>query len=269
MNKEYKTVPNQRIVKMPAIGERIRDKEHLYGMFSIDEAQKVAKELGASAFVLYMYFQKNQDCYEFALSKVDVEAWGLGKTAYTNAFNALAAHGYLVRKSENSNYYYFHESPEIDDDGKPVVVLHNHEDDNEKSRGNATIPRVVMEHNHAWQDDNTTRGNAALPEIIHNNTINNKINNTIYCDASASLGSAASGAAESSKEKDKKEIEANQEAYRKEMIVLNDKFFDGVQAYKAKFGDDYSNHTEYIVWREGIAAETEALKKKYNIGQKQ
>jgi len=74
----------------------------------------------------------------------------LGKTAYTNAFNLLAANGYLVRKSENSNFYYFHETPEINEDGTPVVVLHNHEDDNDNLRGNATTPRVVSKPTHAW-----------------------------------------------------------------------------------------------------------------------
>lgn len=270
--KDYKTVPNQRVVKMPPVGERIRDKEHLYGMFSIEAAQKVANDLGASAFVLYMYFQKNQDCYEFALSKEEVSKWGLGKTAYTNAFNALAANGYLVRKSENSNIYYFHEFPEENDDGTPVVMLHDHEKDGDHSRGTVTLPHVVASHDHAWYDDNTTRGNAALPEIIHNNTINNKINSTILGDADASLGCAASGAARDfneEKEQQKKIEEENRKAYQAEMIVLNNKFFDGVEAFKEKYGNDYNVAEEYITWRADISAQTEALKIKYNIGQNQ
>lgn len=223
---DYKTVPNQRVVRMPSIGERIRDKEHLYGMFNIEEAQKVAKKLGSGAFVLYMYFQKNQDCYEFALSKEDVSNWGLGKTAYTNAFNLLAANGYLVRKSENSNFYYFHETPEINEDGTPVVVLHNHEDDNDNLRGNATTPRVVSKPTHAWQDDNTTRGSATLPEIIHNNTIDNKINNTIYSAPDGAGGSDASVATANQQKKD--------EEYRKAMKEVNDKFFDLCQQAKRR-----------------------------------
>jgi len=53
------------------------------------------------------------------------------------------------------------------------------------------------------------------------------------------------------------------------MIVLNNKFFDGVQAFKEKYGNDYNVAEEYITWRADISAQTEALKAKYNIGQNQ
>lgn len=250
---DYKTVPNQRVVRMPSIGERIRDKEHLYGMFNIEEAQKVAKELGSGAFVLYMYFQKNQDCYEFALSKEDVNNWGLGKTAYTNAFNLLAANGYLVRKSEKSNFYYFHETPEINEDGTPVVVLHDHEDDNDNLRGNATIPRVVSKPTHAWQDDNTTRGSATLPEIIHNNTIDNKINNTIYSAPSGAGGSDASVAPANQQKKD--------EEYRKAMKEVNDKFFDLCQQAKEEYGIGYEDNEAFKKQKQKLFEELAAVKK--------
>lgn len=256
--KDYKTVPNQRIVKMPPVGERIRDKEHLYGMFSIEAAQKVAKDLGASAFVLYMYFQKNQDCYEFALSKEDVSNWGLGKTAYTNAFNALVANGYLVRKDENSNIYYFHEFPE---DNSHVVTSRDHEEGDASPRGHATIPHVVTSRDHAWYGDNTTRGSVTLPEIIHNNTNDNKINSTIFCDATAPLGSACGAARELKKENE------NLEAYKREMTELNNKFFDEMKYYEEKYGKDYNNKEEYITWRAELNQKINGLRAKYNIMQ--
>lgn len=179
----YKSVPNQKVIVMPPKGERIRDKQHTYGMFSIDEAQKVALECGSSAFVLYMYLQKNQDGYEFALSREDVSNWGLGKTAYSNAVDTLINAGYLVRKEEGSNKYYFHESP------RGYATQPRKNDNN--SRGNATIPPVVMPHNHAWVDDNTTRGIATQPEIIHNTKIKN--NTDISCASLRSAPPAASG----------------------------------------------------------------------------
>lgn len=252
---DYKTVPNQRVVRMPSTGERIRDKEHLYGMFNIEEAQKVAKELGSGAFVLYMYFQKNQDCYEFALSKEDVNNWGLGKTAYTNAFNLLAANGYLVRKSKKSNFYYFHETPELNEDGTPVVVLHNHEDDNDNFRGNATTPRVVSKPTHAWQRDNTTRGSVTLPEIIHNNTIDNKINNTIYSAPDGAGGSGASAATATKKN--------NDEEYQKIVKEINDRYFDLYQQAKVKYGADFEDNAEYKEQKQKIYDELAAVKEKF------
>lgn len=178
-----KTVPHQKVIVMPPSGERIRDKQHKYGMFSIDEAQKVALELGSSAFVLYMYLQKNQDGYEFALSPADVKNWGLGKTAYDNSVAKLIEYGYLVQKQDNSNIYYFHECPRSN-------ATQLRKDDN-NSRSSATQQRVVMPHNNAWLCDDTTRGSATQQEIIQNTKIKN--NTEVSFAAQSAAPPAASG----------------------------------------------------------------------------
>lgn len=108
------SVPNQRKVVMPPHGERIRDTEHIYGMFSIEAAPDVIRNCGYGGFCLYMYFQKNQDGYSWDLSPAAIEKeWGMKPDAYRSAFSKLVEYGYLVPKDEGSNIYFFHEFPRV------------------------------------------------------------------------------------------------------------------------------------------------------------
>lgn len=75
------------------------------------------QKLNGSAFKVYMYFIKNKENHEFALSRVDVEnKTGLKKTAYDSAIKQLIECGYLVQQEqeeEKKNNYIFYESPSM------------------------------------------------------------------------------------------------------------------------------------------------------------
>ena len=104
-----KTVPNQRII---TVHKALTDQQHIYtknNLAALDEAAGKLKSLGG--FKLYMYFAKNQDNYNFALSSKDFCDWSsLSIKAYNTAFAELVENGYLV--SENNNtIYQFYEKP--------------------------------------------------------------------------------------------------------------------------------------------------------------
>lgn len=105
---KIKTVPNQRMIevnKMPT------NKENLYtanNISAIDEAGIMLQSIGG--FKLYIYLAKNQNKYTFALSSADFMRWsGLGKQAYTTAFNELVDKGYLIKDDKQKNKYFFYD----------------------------------------------------------------------------------------------------------------------------------------------------------------
>ena len=109
----YNTVPNQRCInvkKSPA------NRTNLYTTNSLQALDKAAKELKSDGgFKLYMYFAKNQNNYNFALSSKDFCEWSsLGIKAYRTAFEELKEKGYLVLQQTNGtrDYYNFIELPE-------------------------------------------------------------------------------------------------------------------------------------------------------------
>lgn len=101
-----KTVPNQRIIK---IKKEPTDKEHKYTMNNLNALNEALEKLDTKGgFKLYMYFAKNQNNYEFALSSADVkECCGLAYTAYTTAFKELVDKGYLVPTNEKQTLFIF------------------------------------------------------------------------------------------------------------------------------------------------------------------
>jgi hypothetical protein len=103
----YKTVPNQKVIK---VGKEKCDKQNIYAMINIEAMNAAATDLDAGAFKLWMYFSKNQDGYEFALSRQDVEqTFGIKKRQYDGAIKELIDKHYLVQEGEGSNRYTFHE----------------------------------------------------------------------------------------------------------------------------------------------------------------
>ena len=163
----YKTVPNQRIItidnKMPC---NDKSKDNYYARINLNAMDAAAQKLDAGAFKLWIYFAKNQEGYEFALSSKAVEeTFGMKIKQYTNAFNQLVELGYLV--NTNGNNYAFRENP--------VITKSNNEKEEEKpvmpKGNNVVIPKS--------NNGVTPKGNNALfPKEIRNITTTTK-NTTI------------------------------------------------------------------------------------------
>lgn len=74
------TVPNQKIVR---IEKEPCGKGNLYAAINLKALEAAAQNLDAGAFKLWIYFAKNQNGYEFALSSKDANTtFGLGKSQY-------------------------------------------------------------------------------------------------------------------------------------------------------------------------------------------
>lgn len=164
MEKNYNTVPNQKIVK---VQKAPADKNNLYSIINIEAAHNAMKDLSETkaGFMLWYYFAENQNGYEFALSSKAVEnATGIKIKAYNSAIAAMIEKGYLV--NTKGEYYVFHEIPvrENEDDNDNSVILP--EDNPYPSAGQRVIPSEDKAYPPASQ------------EILHyynNNTIDNTL----------------------------------------------------------------------------------------------
>jgi len=181
--------PNQRTVIMPKVGERIRDKDHKYGMFSIDAAKTVAK-LGYSTFLLYIIIEKNQDGYEFELSPKALESeWGLKVDAYRSAFKKLVDNGYLIPKREKSNTYYFKEFPIVGKTIEEKIIIDRHIGKNPTSATGKTIEETknISGKSYDTSMENPKRNN------INNTDINNTKDNITTAKQSFAVSAAFGG----------------------------------------------------------------------------
>lgn len=106
----YKTVPNQRVV---TVKKEQANKQNLYtinNLMALNYAAGMLESKGG--FKLYIYFAKNQNNYNFALSSSDFCAWsGLSQTAYTTAFKELQDKGFLVEDRYKKGKFVFYEMP--------------------------------------------------------------------------------------------------------------------------------------------------------------
>ena len=158
----YKTVPNQKVVKV----DKVETKGKIFAQIEMDALQSAAQSLDAGAFKLWVYFAKNQKGFEFALSSKDVlDTFGMKIKQYNNAVDELIEKGYLV--AQGGNKYLFSE----------VAV---------KPKGNNEKESVMPKSNNAviTKKDNaviTKSNNQLFPLGIRNNTDitqNNTIDNT-------------------------------------------------------------------------------------------
>ena len=102
------SVPNQKKV---IIGKRVkRNKSNLYAMMNIEALQEAIQNLKWSSLKMWLYFNKNQDNYQFDLSPKACKDWGIKKDSYYSGIEELIAKGYLVPIQEGSNIYVFFES---------------------------------------------------------------------------------------------------------------------------------------------------------------
>ena len=149
---EKKTVPNQKVVKV----DKQPTKDKLHAQINMEALNAAALDLDAGAFKLWIYFSKNQNNYEFALSSKAVEeTFGMKIKQYNNAVSTLTEKGYLVMTKGNK--YTFNEMPVMTKSNNAVITKSN-------------------------KDVMTKSNNSLLPKDIRNNTdntINNTINNTV------------------------------------------------------------------------------------------
>ena len=116
-----KTVPNQKIIK---VSKQPCDKQHYYSAINLVAMEEAAINLDAGAFKLWMYFAKNQNNYEFALSSKDAEAnFGIKIKQYNNAVAELMNKGYLVNTKGNN--YIFNEKPVMPFEDNAVITKSN------------------------------------------------------------------------------------------------------------------------------------------------
>ena len=103
------TVPNQKVIR---IEKEPCGKGNLYAAINLKALEAAAQNLDAGAFKLWIYFAKNQNGYEFALSSKDAkDTFGLGKSQYDTAIKKLISSGYLT--NIQGNQYTFSETPAL------------------------------------------------------------------------------------------------------------------------------------------------------------
>ena len=87
-----------------------RDGKHLYSMNNLDSLRQAMNCLKGSGLKMWLYLNKNQDNYRFALSRVDCAEWGIRKDSYYDGIKDLIANGYLRQSQPGSNLYIFYEN---------------------------------------------------------------------------------------------------------------------------------------------------------------
>ena len=101
------TVPNQRLVAI----HRKRAASDFLGIKN-SNWQAAARDLGAQALMLYLYFASNANGFMLALSPAAIERTvGMPPSTYRDQFIKLIDKGYLVQRGE-SNTYDFYETPQ-------------------------------------------------------------------------------------------------------------------------------------------------------------
>lgn len=101
------TVPNQRLIAI----HRERAASDFLGIKN-SHWQAAARDLGAHALMLYLYFASNANGYLLALSPAAIrQAVGMPQSTYRDQFTKLIDRGYLVQRGD-SNTYDFYETPQ-------------------------------------------------------------------------------------------------------------------------------------------------------------
>ena len=101
------TVPNQRLIAI----HRERAASDFLGIKN-SHWQAAARDLGAHALMLYLYFASNANGYLLALSPAAIrQAVGMPASTYRDQFIKLIDRGYLVQRGDG-NTYDFYETPQ-------------------------------------------------------------------------------------------------------------------------------------------------------------
>lgn len=104
------TVPNQLVI---TVQKEKADKQHLYSCINLEALDLAAVQLkSVGAFKLWMYIAKNQNQYEFALSRADFMRWsGVSSGTYQTAVQTLKELHFLIPSLTQKNKWIFYEKP--------------------------------------------------------------------------------------------------------------------------------------------------------------
>ena len=102
------TYPNQKEVQ---VAKRTpRSKENLFSTTNLEALQQAMNCLKGSGLKMWLYCNKNQEQYRFALSQKACEEWGIKKDSYYDGIRNLIDNGYLRQSQPGSNLYIFYEN---------------------------------------------------------------------------------------------------------------------------------------------------------------
>lgn len=94
------TVPNQRLIAI----HRERAASDFLGIKN-SHWQAAARDLGAHALMLYLYFASNANGYLLALSPAAIrQTVGMPQSTYRDQFTKLIDRGYLVQRGDSNTY---------------------------------------------------------------------------------------------------------------------------------------------------------------------
>ncbi len=87
-----------------------KEDSELFAQMDMAALQKAMQDLDGNSFKLWMYFVRNKNRYEFALSPKALEDWGVKKDSYYRSKKILIEKGYLI---ENGDKLEFRDTPKI------------------------------------------------------------------------------------------------------------------------------------------------------------
>lgn len=104
------SVPNQLVI---TVSKEKTDKQHLYSCINLEAIDYAAAYLHSiGAFKLWLYIAKNQNGYEFELSRSAFCEWsGVSPRTYSSSLDLLKEMHFLVRSPKQQNKWIFYEKP--------------------------------------------------------------------------------------------------------------------------------------------------------------
>lgn len=145
MSNDFKTVPNQKVIK---VNKEVCNSNNYYAAINLKALESAALDLQSGAFKLWVYFAKNQNNFQFALSSKDVEqSFGIKIKQYNNAIYELIVKGYLV--CDCGNRFNFYEIPHRE---SCVITKGNNED---ITKGQEDLSSKVIRNNTSNTNNNT------------------------------------------------------------------------------------------------------------------
>lgn len=162
------TVPNQRVVTI----HREPAKSDFLGIKN-ENWMYAARDLGAHALKLYLYFASNANGYTLALSPAAVrQAIGMARSTYQDQIDNLIAKGYLVQSGANSFDFYEVPKPRHGIIQNPVSAVGLDFEDSTND-GTSEDPAVIIdtteniETNNKYIPTNKTETNiSGLSEVV-------------------------------------------------------------------------------------------------------
>lgn len=118
MSRNYKIVPNQKIVRTADVagdGQFFKTNKEQFR-----EAAKLFKKKFTA--ILYLELTGNQLGYEQALSSAFMmETYGISRNGYNAAVDELIELRFLVQEAEGSNVYLMYRTPQVEEENNSVV----------------------------------------------------------------------------------------------------------------------------------------------------